>query len=342
MATFNRIRNKKQSGGALHGVIQYVLRDSKTMHDGHRVASGLDCCPQTAFAEMMTTKQNFRKTDGVFFYHYVQSFHKNERITPEQANQIGLELAAKLFPGHEVLVATHTDTDEIHNHFVVNSVGHKTGKKLHQSPTSLMEQRKVNDEICLAHGLNVLEPYTGQKKKKGMKAGEYRAAMRGESWKFALIRALEDALYYSDTREHFIQNMEYEGYRVSWRDDRKYITFACPNGMKCRDRSLHDDTYLKENLEKLFEYRRVHGFTPQTPEPEAGWLSQIYPQHSVASDAVRLGKDLEEIGSTPPPVQPYIHTDSRQKRRERLKKLAQGHKLQSEEQEETQTWNQKL
>ena len=31
----------------------------------------------------------------------------------------------------------------------------------------------------------------------------------------------------------------------------------CPNGRKCRDSSLHDETFLKENLEMLFLYRQA-------------------------------------------------------------------------------------
>jgi hypothetical protein len=60
------------------------------------------------------------------------------------------------------------------------------------SPTSLQEHRQVNDEICRAHGFSVLEPNDGQKKKKRLTPGEYRAAMRGESWKFRLIKAIDE------------------------------------------------------------------------------------------------------------------------------------------------------
>lgn len=44
------------------------------------------------------------------------------------------------------------------------------------------------------------------------------------------------------------------------------------NGMKCRDNKLHDETYLKENLEKLFNHRQATGFVPLTPEPPEDWL----------------------------------------------------------------------
>lgn len=72
------------------------------------------------------------------------------------------------------------------------------------SPTSLWEQRQVNDEICRAHGFFTLEPYDRQKKKKRLTPGEYCAAMRGESWKFRLIKAIDKALEYSPDKEIFM------------------------------------------------------------------------------------------------------------------------------------------
>ena len=202
------------------------------------------------------------------------------------------------------------------------------------SPTSLQEQRKINDEICMTHGFSVLEPYTGQKRKKRVTPGEYRAAMRGESWKFRLMKAIDEALEYSPDRESFIANMEYEGYEVRWDDTHKYILFTTPEGRKCRDRTLHDDTYLKENLQKLFEYRRINGFIPQTPEPAEGWLGQMELAGHLAEDLISLGKNVESIGDTPSLLAPHSWTDSKQKQREARKKLAQGHKLQNEQEQE--------
>ena len=332
MATFVAIRNKKQSRAAMLGTLRYILQEKKISRDGLLYASAQDCTPATSYLEMLTTKRSYGKTDGRQFFHFVQSFSDEDALTPGEVNRIGLEFAARQFPGYEVVVATHCDTGHLHNHFLVNSVNWQTGKKLHQSPETLQEHRRVNDEICLAHDLHVLKPEDKKQKKKRMKPGEYQAALRGESWKFKLIKAIEEALELSLTREDFIANMEYEGYSVCWTDSRKYVTYTTPEGRKCRDRSLHDDTYLKENLEKLFVYRQETGFIPGSQEPPQGWLSEIT---EVASDAVRLGRSLEQLDAAPLIPMTHTLTDSRQRQREKLKKLAQGHKLQSE-QEQTQ------
>ena len=334
MATFTPIKNSKQTMGALKGTTLYAVDTKKTMHQGQWLVGGINCNAYTAYLEMVTTKQQHRKTDNQQFFQFVQSFPEDAAITPQEVLQIGLEFAERQFPDFEVLVATHTDTDNLHNHILVNSVSFRTGKKLHQNHDDLVRHRQVNDEICIAHGQPVLESYhKGQKKKRAL-AGEFRAAERGESWKFTLIKAINEALEYAPDRESFIQNMEYEGYTVKWNDSLKYITYTCPGGMKCRDNKLHDEMYRKENMEKLFAHRAEYGFVPQTPEPPEGWMVQMESVEGVAQSLISLGKNAEGISHVVPNITPHVHTDSKQKQRENLKKLAQGHKLQSEQEQE--------
>ena len=274
MATFTAVRNKKQTAGTMQGVLRYVAQAKKTMCDGAWLVTGHNCVPRAAYIEMETTKTRFRKTDGRQFYHFVQSFSEADNLTPQEVNAIGLEFAQRQFPQFEVLVATHVDTRHLHNHLVVNSVNCVTGKKLHQDPGTLLEHRQVNDEICLAHGLSVLEQPEKHSRKKRMKPGEYQAGLRGDSWKLDLIHAINEALEYADSRESFIENMEQEGYEVVWTPTRKHITFVCPNGRHCRDSSLHDETFLKENLEALFAYRQAWGSIPAPRNRTlAGWVS---------------------------------------------------------------------
>ena len=321
MATFTAVRNKKQTAGTMVNVMKYVTQERKTMLGDQWLVTGHNCVAQSSYLEMMTTKRRFQKTDGRQFYHFVQSFSADDRLTPQQVNAIGVEFAQKQFPDFEVIVATHIDTGHLHNHLVVNSVGCASGRKLHQNAADLQRHRQVNDQICIAHGLNVLEAPKKHVKKKQMRPGEYQAGLRGESWKLDLIQAINEAMEYADDRESFIENMEIEGYEVSWLPNRKHITFTCPNGRRCRDSSLHDETFLKENLEKLFAYRQAVGFRPATPEPDEGWMGEL------ANELVRLGKSLENTADLPPLPAPPVWSESKQLRREALKKMAMGQKL---------------
>ena len=321
MAIFTAVRNRKQTAGALAGVLEYVTQDYKTQLDDLSLITGHNCVVRSSYLEMLTTKQRFRKTDGRQFYHFVQSFSADDPLTPQEANAIGVEFARRQFPDFEVVVATHIDTRHLHNHLVVNSVSCVDGHKLHQNAADLQQHRQANDLICSAHGLSVPEPPPRHSRKKQMRPGEYQAGLRADSWKLDLIQTINTALHYAESPDSFIHYLNREGYEVLWTDTRKHITFTCPNGRKCRDSSLHDETFLKENLEALFTCRQLTGFQSPEPEPGEGWLGAL------AQDLLRLGRALEQGADLPALPAAPVWTDSKQRRREALKKLAMGQKL---------------
>ena len=239
--------------------------------------SGWNCTTQSACTEMRLTKERYRKTDGRQYYHFVQSFGEEDGLTPQEAHAIALELAQREFPNFEVLVATHVDTDHLHNHLVVNSVSFQDGRKLHQNATDLQTHRLANDEICAAHGLEILPPPEKQVKQKRMSSREYRSAAKGESWKFRLMNTIDQCMRYAATKDEFLSLMESEGYQVRWTDSRKNITYTTPNGMKCRDDRLHESKYTKEVMEDEFRIRAeiVRGRT-EAAEPAADRAADIH------------------------------------------------------------------
>jgi hypothetical protein len=323
MATVNFIKCKHQNKASMRGTIEYIMQDYKVDYNGVHLASGKDCCPESAYNEFMATKQSYDKADGVFFYHYTQSFHPNENLTPQKAHKIALKFAEDNYPDHEVLVATHMDKSHIHSHFVINSVSFKSGKKLHQGTDTIQKLRQYSDKLCQSYGLSILEPYKKERVKQPNRR-EYRTAIRGESWKFELIRAIDDAIECSHDRESFIKNMEYEGYAVKWTDERKNITYTCPNGMKCRDNKLFDETYLKANMEIIFELKAAFAPQSRTPEPQGGWLNWANAILDAADAAT--SSDYE-----PHNFKPRYKLDRKVLRHEAIKKLAMGHKLPSEQ-----------
>lgn len=257
MATCSFIKESKQTVGAMGRVLRYVSQEKKTVDpDGREYLSGINCGAEVAQQSFMATKNLYSKASGTFFYHYVQSFSPQENVTPAQAHQIALELEERFFPGCEVLVATHVDAEHPHSHFVVNSVHPDTGKKLHFTPRTLEQMRAVSDQLCLEHGLSTLKPYQQNRRTKGLRTGEYRAAVRGESWKFQLITTVEAVMERAGSREEFIREMERRGYRVRWEDARKCITYTTPTGMKCRDDRLHEEKFRKEKMEHEFRIRQ--------------------------------------------------------------------------------------
>lgn len=268
MATVTYIRESKQSISAMKGVIDYCCQDKKVYDkiSNQRLISGINCDGENAFSEFLATKKSYKKTDGMNFYQYVQSFSPDENITPQKAHGVALEFAEKAWTCYEVLVATHCDAQHIHSHFVINSVSFENGKKLRQNPNTLKSLRVLSDEICRHHSLSTLVPYN----KDGIKIStrEYRTAVKGQSWKFKLMNDIDKAMNISGSKEDFINAMSIMGYSVTWTDDRKYITYQCPNKMKCRDIKLHNGKYLKGSMENEFRYRQEQYFGKSQTEKQ--------------------------------------------------------------------------
>lgn len=281
MATVNFIPESNQSISAMKAVIDYCLQQKKVADEdsGRRLVGGVNCNGENSFTEFMVTKNAHKKKGGITFYHYVQSFSPRENVSAAQVHKIGLEFAEKAWSGHEVLVTTHTDAEHLHNHFVINSVHYENGNKLRQNPGTLTRLRTLSDNVCNEHGLSVLKPY--KKDGANISSREYRAASKGESWKFKLIADIDFVMNRSGNRADFIREMNRLGYQVTWTDERKYITFTCPNGMKCRDIRLHDEKYLKGVLEYEFTIRKR-----LTAEHDGG-----YAEAEKRADSIRAGED---------------------------------------------------
>ncbi|MEL7624842.1 MAG: relaxase/mobilization nuclease domain-containing protein [Clostridiales bacterium] len=314
MATVNFIPCKKQNAFSMRNEIEYILQDFKVCIEPEkfncdhtvnyqtysedadkigciRLISGKDCCPETAFQEFMATKNSFKKADQTMFYHYDQAFKDGETISPKTAHEIAVKFAEDNYPDFEVIIATHVDNEHLHSHFIINSVSFKTGKKLHQGPKTLLKLRAYSDRICQQYGLTTLAPYSGGKSK-SLASREYRAAAKGQSWKFSLMNAIDFAMKTSGTKADFIKNMERKGYAVKWTENRKYITYTCPNTMSCRDIKLHDNRYLKEMMEREFELRRIEAAERRLAASRTDSPAAIAEQPVLSSDTGEAGQPV--------------------------------------------------
>ena len=237
----------------MKSVMRYVSQMSKTIRDGQQLVSGIGCQPETAFDEFLSTKLLHHKDGGVMFYHMVQSFPKGAAIDSRTAHEAARRLAG-YFEGCEVLVCTHVDREHIHSHCIINSVNFETGKKVHMADEQIQELRVCNDQICEELGLPKFQR-DEQKCSRGMSNAEYYTADRGESWKFELMRVIDECMRCAGNREEFLILLRSEGYDATWTGNRKNITYTTSDGRKCRDSKLHIVKYLKENMEAEFGYR---------------------------------------------------------------------------------------
>ena len=257
MPIIHFINNKTQTAGGMKNVLNYVSRKEKTVSEDKRFVTGVNCSPETALDEMTATKNLYHKADGRLYYHLVQSFPSGYEIEPELAHKIAVELAEKAFNKYEVVVATHIDREHIHSHLVLNSVSFEDGKKYHSTKESVEQLMKLSDEICQRYGVHVLDAPKKKMNKDFLSDSEYRSAKRGESFKWELMNVINQVMKQAKTKKQFCYLMKQQGYGVRWEDNRKYITYTCPNGSRCRDNKLHGERYRKENMEYEFKARRI-------------------------------------------------------------------------------------
>lgn len=254
--------NSYQCANGLKQILDYCTDDKKvTDKNGRKYVSGVNCTSVDPYSEFMLTKKAYPSDNrngqkDRYFYHYYQSFSPNDNVSRDLVHQIGIEFAERAWKNNEVIVATHLDKDHLHNHFVINGIDLETGKRLRQGPNTLKELRAISDEICLKYGVNILPPYE-KTKLKSPSSNEYRAALNGNSWKFKLAGDIDYVMTLAKDKHEFINLMNKLGYDVLWSDDRKYITYSIiGTKQRCRDKTLHEEKYLKENMENEFKLRQ--------------------------------------------------------------------------------------
>ena len=210
----------------------------------------------------------FDKDDNILSHHYVQSFSPNEKITPELAHKLGVELAEKVAPGFQVIVATHIDKDHLHNHIIINSVSFETGLKWKGNGDTLKTVRAESDRLCKKYGLTTIDTKSGLR---GIDQATQKLAERGKSWKVELCNALDEAIMLCHSKEQFISFMKSKGFEITRYTDR-HITFQKVGEQKgIRANTLakqFGDKYTKENLERRMGFYSLPKPLENLPKPK--------------------------------------------------------------------------
>ena len=196
----------------LEDVISYAGREEAT--NQRQLVKGINCTAANARKEMMDVKKQFGKEDGTIAYHGYQSFREGE-VTPEQAHQIGIDLATKLWGDrYQVLVATHLDKNShIHNHFVINTVSFVDGIKFHRTKGDYRQMQIESDRLCREHGLSIIRHPEGKRKN----YSEWSAEKNGKPTNRSMIRAdIDRAIAASVTERDFYDLLESWGYEFKF------------------------------------------------------------------------------------------------------------------------------
>lgn len=226
------VRNPQKT--SLQQAVDYALNKEKTEQDLFQSAIG--CTLETAFADMRRVKKMWHREDEVQGFHLVQSFAPGES-TPEQAHQIGLELAENLLDGRfQAVIATHLNTGHLHNHIVWNSVSMVDGKKYRSNAKTYITQvRRISDELCRKYYLSVID--TQKSEKVARPYVQWLAEQNGKpTWKTPIRQDVDTAVLVAFTWNQFVRELEKKGYSFCLQG--KYFTLKPPG----RDRPVRFKT----------------------------------------------------------------------------------------------------
>lgn len=240
------LKNKED----LKDVLDYATRSTKT--EQKLFVNALNCCPASAYEQMLETKREYGKPNGILAFHGYQSFAPGE-VTPKVAHEIGMKFAQQMWgDSFEVVVATHLDTGCCHNHFVLNSVSFVDGKKYNSCRANNRRMRELSDNLCREYGLSVIE---NPGPSKHISRFEYMEEKAGKVTKNVIYRKdIDECILLSENENEFFSQMRKRGYTFNF--SHKYVTISHPLFPKARRlRNLGED-YTPDRLAERIENNR--------------------------------------------------------------------------------------
>ena len=305
MATLKHIASKSSNYGR---PLEYLMFEHDTNGKPTRdeegnlqmrkcfIIDGINCTPFSFDMECERLNWQYHKNqkrDEIKSHHYILSFDPKDQtecgLTPERAQQLGMEFASRCFPGHQTIVCTHDDghnqSGNIHVHILINSlrkldvekqpfmdrdIDSRAGYKHHLTKEYLQYLQEEVMELCKREGLHqvdLLSPAgtkitekeyrakeNGQRKLDKLNEEIIAAQMKPASTVFQtqkqyLRDAIQDAVSQAVSPEEFEALLK-EKYGIELKDRRGRYSYLHPDRTKhITGRALGAD-YEKESLLK--------------------------------------------------------------------------------------------
>ena len=247
----DKTTDKKYVDEDLYNALRYVGDDDKT--DKKMYVSAINCPTKRAYEHMTATKRRYGKLGGNVAYHGYQSFVSGE-VTPEEAHKIGMETARRMWGGdYEIVVTTHLNTDNVHNHIVVNSVSFKTGRKFKNHISDHYKLREISDKVCAERGKSILPP----SKFKGSRKKDYWVTKNGGmTHRDVLRRDIDMIIKNSSNWEFFKHNLKGLGYEIVRSDDYKHISVITKGWKRPVRIDSLGENYTIDAIRERLDYNR--------------------------------------------------------------------------------------
>lgn len=239
----------------LQHVINYGKNGNKT--ENGALVSSINCSVETAYEEMALTKKFYHKEDKILGYHIIQSFDGFE-TPPANANKIGKQLAEEMWGDkYQVIICTHINKQNVHNHIILNSVSFVDGKKYHNSETNIALTREISDRLCIENGLKVIDTSKSRNEKEIAEKRIDNFNRKDEKMQKVITdidEAIKSAKKYSD----FKLALKAKGYS-NIKDNGKYFTLKTPYySRNVRINKVFGNDYSVQGIkERIYGYRKV-------------------------------------------------------------------------------------
>ena len=245
----------------LHRVSEYMKASYKT--EKQLYVSAINCSEDTAVQEMLETKKIFEKENGIVGFHAIQSFAEGE-VTADEAHKIGIELAQELWGDRfQVIVTTHLNTNNLHNHFLLNSVSFVDGKKYYDNNETYALMRQTSDNICREHRLNVIkEKPCGKYNIDYTKY--YKNSIQKSNYHVTAKQDIDYAIAQTDTYKEFENLMKKMNYELIYRAGQLSIRKE-PYKRNIRVARAFGDDYTYERIKERI---RLEKAVVKVPFPE--------------------------------------------------------------------------
>lgn len=222
----------------------------------------INCMQNDPYTSMVCTKNLFHDDKEILCFHGYQSFVEDE-VTPLQAHQIGIELAEKLWGDrYEVIVSTHLDQENIHNHFLLNSTSYVNGKRFCNTKHDRHMMMNTSDKLCCENGLSVIE----EKEHRSQSRGQYR---NEQSVRSKVKKDIDELIKVSFTETQFFNHLEFEGYEIKRMNNN--VSLRHPQHKKFIRLSSLGEDYRREYIIDKIMKNEMHQLEKNTIYEQKGF-----------------------------------------------------------------------
>lgn len=266
--------------------IKYAINDKTGEVTYYTTSSFLNCIyggePVQTFRAMRdkygkkeVEHGNKKTKDGkpIIAWHLIQSFEGN--VDPRIANEIGVKLAREIFKDYPVVVSTHTNTENTHNHIMI-CAWDLDGKKWDMCHETYNRIRSVSDRLCDEYGLSVLENTREQKLIKWEDKDGVTRYYEPTDRKNELLRKREAGEVSTDDVNSYRNTISYE-----------VATAKKLSNVEAVKQAIDSALPYATSYEHLLMMLREQGFSIKDKKKNGDWLAHIVFQPPTAEKGVR-------------------------------------------------------